>query len=134
GQEVGYIPATAPVGAQATVADNRAEGSTLSLTAPDATATVKVTASAGSEGGEQVVKTYTVKGRTTLAITPPVPSGLKGGYALTVRTESGGPVYAARTLSIPLNGVQMFTVQTLPDDGGTVEVPAAVQDLAVLDD
>ncbi|MFJ9681226.1 DUF5719 family protein [Streptomyces sp. NPDC101194] len=134
GQEVGYIPATAPVGAQATVADNRAEGSTLSLTAPGATATVKVTASAGSEGGEQVVKTYTVKGRTTLAVTPPVPSGLKGGYALTVRTESGGPVYAARTLSLPLNGVQMFTVQTLPDDGGTVEVPAAVQDLSVLDD
>ncbi|MEU6016537.1 DUF5719 family protein [Streptomyces sp. NPDC047515] len=134
GQEVGYIPATGPVGAQATVADNRATGSTLSLVAPGAGATVKVTASAGSEGGEQVVKTYTVKGRTTLAVTPPVPSGLKGGYALTVRTESGGPVYAARTLSIPRNGVQMFTVQTLPDDGATVEVPAAVQDLAVLDD
>ncbi|MFB7548191.1 DUF5719 family protein [Streptomyces sp. NPDC056154] len=134
GQEVGYIPATAPVGAQATVADNRAKGSTLSLTAPGAAATVKVTASAGSEGGEQVVKTYTVKGRTTLAITPPVPSGLKGGYALTVRTESGGPVYASRTLSLPLNGVLMFTVQTLPDDEGTVEVPEAVQDLAVLDD
>ncbi|MEV6162993.1 DUF5719 family protein [Streptomyces sp. NPDC052052] len=134
GQEVGYIPATGPVGAQATVADNRAKGSTLSLTAPDATATVKVTASAGSEGGEQTVKTYTVKGGTTLAVTPPVPSGLKGAYALTVETESGGPVHAARTLALPTNGVQMFTVQTLPYDGGTVEVPTAEQDLSVLDD
>ncbi|MFF9349648.1 DUF5719 family protein [Streptomyces sp. NPDC014734] len=134
GQESGYIPASGPVGAQATVADNRAKGSTLSLTAPGATATVKVIASAGSEGGEQTVKTYTVKGGTTLAFEPPVPSGLKGGYALTVRTESGGPVHAARTLSLPQDGVQMFTVQTLADDRGTVSVPSAVQDLSVLDD
>ncbi|WP_326765917.1 DUF5719 family protein [Streptomyces sp. NBC_01591] len=133
-QEVGYIPATGPVGARATVADNRDKGSVLSLTAPGATATVKVTASAGSEGGEQTVKKYTVKGGTTLAVTPPVPSGLKGGYALTVETESGGPVHAARTLTLTQDGIQMFTVQTLPDDRGTVEVPAAEQDLSVLDD
>ncbi|MFJ7492884.1 DUF5719 family protein [Streptomyces sp. NPDC097727] len=133
-QEVAYIPATGPVGARATAADNRAKGSTLSLTAPGATATVKVTASAGSGGGEPAVKTYTVKGGTTLAVTPPVPSGLKGGYALTVETQSGGPVHAARTLALPQAGIQMFTVQTLPDDGGTVEVPAVEQDLSVLDD
>ncbi|MGW1411592.1 DUF5719 family protein [Streptomyces sp. NPDC002403] len=133
-REVGYIPATGPVGARATVADNRDKGSVLSLTAPGATATVKVTASAGSEGGEQTVKKYTVKGGTTLAVTPPVPSGLKGGYALTVETESGGPVHAARTLTLTQNGIQMFTVQTLPDDRGTVEVPTAEQDLSVLDD
>ncbi|MCX4731705.1 DUF5719 family protein [Streptomyces sp. NBC_01363] len=133
-QEVGYIPATGPVGARASVADNRDKGSVLSLTAPGATATVKVTASAGSGGGEQAVKKYTVKGGTTLAVTPPVPSGLKGGYALTVETESGGPVHAARTLTLTQDGVQMFTVQTLPDDLGTVEVPAAEQDLSVLDD
>ncbi|MCX5397406.1 DUF5719 family protein [Streptomyces sp. NBC_00102] len=134
GQEIAYIPATRPVGARASVADNRSKGSTLSLVAPGATAQVKVTASAGSEGGEQTVKSYTVKGGTTLAFTPPVPAGLKGSYALTVETESGGPVYAARTLALPDDGVQMFTVQTLPDDRGTVEVPAAVQDLTVLDD
>ncbi|WP_405713271.1 MULTISPECIES: DUF5719 family protein [unclassified Streptomyces] len=133
-QEVGYIPATGPVGARATVADNRDKGSVLSLTAPGATATVKVTASAGSGGGEQTVKKYTVKGGTTLAVTPPVPSGLKGGYALTVETESGGPVHAARTLTVTQDGIQMFTVQTLPDDRGTVEVPTAEQDLSVLDD
>ncbi|MFF9566581.1 DUF5719 family protein [Streptomyces sp. NPDC014685] len=133
-QEVGYIPATAPVGARATVADNRSEGSVLSLTAPGADATVKVTASAGSGGGEKVIKKYTVKGSTTLGVVPPVPSGLKGGYALTVETESGGPVHAARTLTITQGGIKMFTVQTLPDDGGTVEVPEAVQDLSVLRD
>ncbi|MFJ6012589.1 DUF5719 family protein [Streptomyces sp. NPDC092952] len=133
-QEIAYIPATGPVGARATVADNRDKGSTLSLTAPTADATVKVTASAGSKGGEQTVKKYTVKAGTTLAVTPPVPSGLKGGYALTVETESGGPVHAARTLTLPKGGIQMFTVQTLPDDRSTVEVPAARQDLSVLDE
>lgn len=133
-QEVAYIPATAPVGARATAADNRAKGSTLSLTAPGATAQVKVTASAGTQGGTQVVKTYTVKAGTTLAVTPPVPAGLKGSYALTVETESGGPVHASRTLALPQDGISMFTVQTLPDDRGTVAVPDAEQDLSVLDD
>ncbi|MFF2139249.1 DUF5719 family protein [Streptomyces sp. NPDC058193] len=133
-QEIAFIPATGAVGERASVADNRAKGSVLSLTAPGATAKVKVTASAGSEGGEATVKTYTVKGGTTLEVTPEAPAGLKGGYALTVETESGGPVHAARTLTIPEGGVDMFTVQTLPDDGGTVEVPAAEQDLSVLDD
>ncbi|QNE76984.1 hypothetical protein F0344_22290 [Streptomyces finlayi] len=134
GREVAFIPATGPVGVRASVADNRAKGSVLSLTAPGATAEVEVTASAGTEGGEQVVKTYTVKGGTTLAVTPPVPSGLKGSYALTVATKSGGPVHAARTLALPQGGVEMFTVQTLTDDGGTVAVPTARQDLSLLDD
>ncbi|MER5550086.1 DUF5719 family protein [Streptomyces sp. NPDC002793] len=133
-QEVAFIPATAPVGERASVVDNRAKGSELSLTAPGETAEVKVTASAGSESGEATVKTYTVKGGTTLAVTPETPSGLKGGYALTVETESGGPVYAARTLRIAEGGVDMFTVQAMPDDGGTVEVPSVEQDLSVLDD
>lgn len=133
-QEIAYIPATGPVGERASVADNRAKGSVLSLTAPGESAKVKVTASAGSGGGEPTVKTYTVKSGTTLEVSPEVPSGLKGGYALTVETESGGPVYAARTLTLAQDGIQMFTVQTLPDDGGTVEVPAAEQDLSVLDD
>ncbi|MEV6265345.1 DUF5719 family protein [Streptomyces sp. NPDC051784] len=133
-QEFAFIPATGPVGERSTVADNRAKGSVLSLTAPGATAEVKVTASAGSEGGEPSVKTYTVKGGTTLEVTPEPPAGLKGGYALTVETESGGPVHAARTLEVKESGIGMFTVQTLPDDGGTVEVPSAEQDLSVLDD
>ncbi|AWL88094.1 DUF5719 family protein [Streptomyces globisporus] len=133
-QEIAYIPATGPVGARATVPDNRAKGSTLSLTAPGATAKVKVTASAGSGGGEPAVETYTVKAGTTLAVTPKAPEGLKGSYALTVETTSGGPVHASRSLALASDGVQMFTVQTLPDDRGMVEVPSARQDLSVLDD
>lgn len=133
-QEVGYIPATGPVGAQATAADNRSKGSVLSLTAPGAAGEVRVTASAGSKGGTPVSKTYKVGAGTTVAVTPPVPAGLKGTYALTVETLSGGPVHAARTLTVPVDGIPMFTVQTLPDAEGTVEVPAAEQDLSVLDD
>ncbi|MFB8266186.1 DUF5719 family protein [Streptomyces sp. NPDC055955] len=134
-QESAFIPATRSIGARATVADNRAKGSTLSLTAPGAAGTVKVTASAGTEGGTPVTKTYTVKGGTTLSVRPPVPAGLKGSYALTVEEVSGGEVYGSRMLDVPdadNPGVPMFTVQTLPDDRGTVSVPHADQDLSVL--
>ncbi|MGS2588324.1 DUF5719 family protein [Streptomyces hebeiensis] len=131
-QELAFIPATGKIESRATVADNRAKGSTLSLTAPGETAKVKVTASAGSDGGEPAEETYTVKGGTTLAVTPPVPAGLKGSYALTVEPQSGGPVHAARMLELPEDGVPMFTVQTLPDDRGTVFVPKAREDLSIL--
>ncbi|AXG78173.1 DUF5719 family protein [Streptomyces paludis] len=132
-REIAFIPATGAIASRATVADNRAKGSTLYLTAPGATAKVKVTASAGSGGGEATVKTYTVKAGTTLGVEPEVPAGLKGAYALTVEPESGGPVHAARMLSLPEDGVQMFTVQTLPDDRGTVSVPEAREDLSILE-
>ncbi|MEF9883271.1 DUF5719 family protein [Streptomyces sp. P9-A4] len=131
--EIAFLPATAPVVARATVADNRAKGSTLSLTAPGAAAQVKITASAGSGGGTPVSRTVTVKAGTTQAITDLVPEGLKGSYALTVEPVSGGKVYASRTLALPLDGTPMFTIQTFVDDRGTVEVPAARQDLGVLD-
>ncbi|MER5226193.1 DUF5719 family protein [Streptomyces flaveus] len=131
-QETAFIPATRPVGTRATVADNRSKGSTLSVVAPGDTAEVKVTASAGSEDGTAASKTYKVKGGTTQDIEAPVPSGLKGSYALTVEPVSGGPVHAARTLEISEGGIPMFTVQTLPDDRGMVAVPDAEQDLSVL--
>ncbi|MFC9508038.1 DUF5719 family protein [Streptomyces sp. NPDC057002] len=131
-QETAFIPATRPVGTRATSADNNAKGSTLSLTAPGRAATVKVTASAGSEGGTPVSKTYTIKAGTTQDIEPPAPGGLKGTYALTVEPVSGGPVYGARTLTANEGGVPAFTVQTLPDDWGTVAVPEADEDLSVL--
>ncbi|MFF1641172.1 DUF5719 family protein [Streptomyces sp. NPDC058246] len=131
-QETAFIPATQPVGTRATVADNSAKGSTLALAAPGRTAQVKVTASAGSEGGTAVTKTFTIKGGTTQNVEAPVPSGLKGTYALTVEPVSGGPVYASRTLAVTHEGVPGFTVQTLPDDRGTVAVPKAQQDLSVL--
>ncbi|MGW2018330.1 DUF5719 family protein [Streptomyces sp. NPDC001927] len=133
-QEVAFIPATAPIAARATVADNRAAGSTLSLTAPGEAAQVKVTASAGTGGGTPVTKTVTVKAGTTAKVTELVPAGLKGSYALTVERVSGGPVHASRLLEVPEDGIPMFTVQTLVDDRGTVMVPTAKQDLGVLDD
>ncbi|MFJ2403955.1 DUF5719 family protein [Streptomyces xanthochromogenes] len=133
-QETAFIPAAAPVGARATVTDNRDKAAALALTAPGTKdASVKVTSSAGTEGGEPQSKTYTVKAGTTLAVDPQVPSGLKGSYALTVEPDpAGGPVYAARTLAVTQDGVPLFTVQTLTDDKGTVAVPAAAQDLTVL--
>jgi hypothetical protein len=131
-QETAFIPATRPVGTRATSADNSGKGSTLSLMALGSAAKVKVTASAGSEGGTAVSKTYTIKAGTTQDVEAPTPSGLKGTYALTVEPLSGGPVYAARTLAATEDGVPGFTVQTLPDDRGTVAVPQADQDLSVL--
>lgn len=131
-QETAFIPATGQVGTRATSADNSAKGSTLSLVAPTRTATVKVTASAGSGGGTSVSKTYTIKAGTTEDVELPVPAGLKGTYALTVEPQSGGPVYAARTLSATEEGVPGFTIQTLPDDRGTVSVPQTDEDLSVL--
>ncbi|MFF5184163.1 DUF5719 family protein [Streptomyces sp. NPDC000345] len=131
-QESAFIPASAPVGTRASAADNTAKGSTLSLTAPKGTAKVKVTASAGSEGGTPASRTYTIKSGTTQEVELPVPAGLKGTFALTVEPLTDTPVYAARTLTASKEDVPGFTVQTLPDDRGTVEVPEADEDVAVL--
>ncbi|MFD9110845.1 DUF5719 family protein [Streptomyces bottropensis] len=131
-QETAFIPATRSVGARATVTDNRAKGTTLALTAPTGTAKVKVTASAGSGGGEATTKTFTIKAGTTQHVDMPAPTGLKGTYALTVEPVSGGPVYASRTLASKLDTIPAFTIQTLPDDRGTVAVPKAGQDLSIL--
>jgi hypothetical protein len=131
-QETAFLPATGPVGTRATSADNRARSTTLSLTAPAATAKVKVTASAGSEGGAPASQTYTIKAGTTQDVRLPAPAGLKGTYALTVETVSGGPVYASRMLVGTGDGVSGFTIQPLPDDRGTVAVPHAEADLSVL--
>ncbi|SER72516.1 hypothetical protein SAMN04487983_10219 [Streptomyces sp. yr375] len=131
-QESAFIPATAPVGTRASVADNSAKGVTLSLTAPKGTAKVKVTASAGSGGGTAVSRTYTVKAGTTQDVELVVPTGLKGTYALTVEPLTDTPVYASRTLAATEEGVPGFTIQTLPDDRGTVAVPEADEDVAVL--
>ncbi|MBD0708670.1 MULTISPECIES: DUF5719 family protein [unclassified Streptomyces] len=131
--EIAFLPATAPVTARATVADNRAKASTLALTAVGADARVKVTASAGSGGGTPVSKEVAVKAGTTTALVDLVPGGLKGSYALTVEPVSGGKVHASRMLALPLDGIPMFTIQPFVDDRGTVEVPAARQDLGVLD-
>lgn len=131
-QETAFIPATPAIEKRGTVADNRAKGTTVSLVAPGETAKVRVTASATTEGGDPVTETYTVKGGTTMVLDRLRPGGDEGAYAITVERLSGGPVHAARTLALAEDGVPMFTVQTLPDDGGTVEVPRAEQDLSLL--
>jgi hypothetical protein len=131
-QEMAFLPATAPIDARATVADNRAKGSTLSLTATGQDASVKITSSAGSSGGTAATRTVTVKAGVTVALVPPRPSGGAGVYAVTVEPLSGGRVYASRTLALPLNGVPMFTIQPMPDDRGTVAVPQAGPDLRIL--
>lgn len=131
-QETAFLPATAPVGDRSTVADNRTKGSTLALTALRSDATVKVTTSASTSGGEPVSKTVSVKAGTTVVLSPPDPSSGKGTYAVTVQPSSGGPVYASRTLELPKDGVPMFTVQTMPDDRGLVAVPASREDLSIL--
>ncbi|MCX4693019.1 DUF5719 family protein [Streptomyces sp. NBC_01408] len=133
-QELGFVQATGPVGARATVADNRTEekATLLSLTVPGtADAKVKVTASPTTGGGEPASQEVVVKAGTTQPVSL-APAGGKGSYALTVETLSGGPVHAARTLSLPHEDIAMFTVQTLSDDHSTVSVPRATEDLSVL--
>jgi len=128
-QESAFIPAARPVSGRATAVGNTAKGTTLSVTSPEATARIKVTASPAGEGGTPATKTYTIKRGTTQDITPPVPEGAKGSYALTIEPETDTPVYATRTLT---SGKTDFTSQTLPDDRGMVAVPKARQDLSVL--
>ncbi|RSS51774.1 DUF5719 family protein, partial [Streptomyces sp. WAC06614] len=93
-QELGFVPAAAPVGARATVADTRTEqnATVLSLTVPAGAADAKVRLTA-SDGTRQEL---TVKAGTTLAV-PSTPA--KGPYALAVETTAGGPLHASRTLT-----------------------------------
>lgn len=121
-QETAFIPATAPVDDQATAADNRAKGSTLSLAAVGGAATARVTTSDG------IAKTVSIKAGTTTSV---VLSG-NGTYAATVQKVSGAALYASRMLALPQDGVPMFTIQTLPDDKATVAVPTTSQDLSIL--
>ncbi|MFD5467091.1 DUF5719 family protein [Kitasatospora sp. NPDC127059] len=130
--DAAWLSGSAPVGARATVADNRAGASTLFLTSTGDAATVKVTASAGSGGGTPATKEVQLPAGGTVAIPAPEPAGLNGVFALTVETESGGPVVAARMLAIPTKDVPMFTVQALRDDHSTVQVPQATQDPGVV--
>ncbi|MET7637586.1 DUF5719 family protein [Streptomyces sp. NPDC005438] len=134
GRESAFVTSTPPLAKRATAADNRAKGGELSLTAPEKAVRVRITASKGTAGGTASSTTVTVRGGTTTAMSTPKPKGGKGSYAVTVERLSGGQLYAARTLKLPLKGVSAFTTQTLPDDQSTVAVPSADQDLSVLHD
>ncbi|MEU1290374.1 DUF5719 family protein [Kitasatospora sp. NPDC005856] len=130
--DAAWLTGSSPVGARATVADNRAGASTLYLTSGGEAATVRVTASAGSGGGTPATKEVQIPAGGTVALPAPEPAGLNGVFALTVETVSGGPVMAARMLSLPAKDVPMFTVQALRDDRSTVKVPQAGQDPGVV--
>ncbi|MFE4358258.1 DUF5719 family protein [Kitasatospora sp. NPDC056800] len=130
--DAAWLTGSDPVGARATVADNRAGASTLYLTSSGEAATVRVTASAGSGGGTPATKEVQLPAGGTVALPAPEPAGLNGVFALTVETVSGGPVVAARMLSLPAKDVPMFTVQALRDDRSTVKVPQAGQDPGVV--
>ncbi|MFF2045615.1 DUF5719 family protein [Kitasatospora sp. NPDC058170] len=131
--DAAWLSGTVPVGARATVADNRGGGaSTLFLTSTGEAATVRVTASAGTGGGTPATTEVQLPAGGTVALPAPEPGGLNGAYALTVETVSGGPVAAARMLAIPAKDVPMFTIQALRDDRSSVKVPQAAQDPGVV--
>ncbi|MGW2545036.1 DUF5719 family protein, partial [Kitasatospora sp. NPDC001574] len=131
--DAAWLSGTVPVGARATVADNRGGGaSTLFLTSTGEAATVRVTASAGTGGGTPATKDVELPAGGTVALPAPEPTGLNGSYALTVETVSGGPVTAARMLAITTKDVPMFTIQALRDDRSSVQVPKAAQDPGVV--
>ncbi|GAA2752599.1 MULTISPECIES: DUF5719 family protein [Kitasatospora] len=130
--DAAWLSGAAPIGARASIADNRAGQSVLLLTAVDGEAKVKVSASAGSGGGTPVVKEVPVPAGATVQVDGIEPAGLNGPYGITVETESGGPVTAARILTIPVKDVPAFTVQELRDDHSTVRIPATADDPGVV--
>jgi Family of unknown function (DUF5719) len=133
-RETAFVPATAPTGPQATVSGNTTSGTTLYLTAPTRAATVRVVSSAATGGGQSASRTVQVKRGTTLALTPPTPSGkgARGTYAVTVLRISGGEVYAGRMLATTSGGVPMFTIQPVPDDHAKVAVPTSEENVSIL--
>ncbi|GLW59265.1 DUF5719 family protein [Kitasatospora phosalacinea] len=130
--EATWLSGGSPVGARASVADNRAGQTKLLLTAVDADAKVKVTSSAGANGGTPGSKDVDVPVGTTVTVEGIDPAGANGPYALTVQTVSGGPVLAARQLSAVTKDVPTFTTQQFRDDHATVEVPRVAADPGVV--
>jgi hypothetical protein len=128
--DVGYLAGTAPIGQRATAAGNTAGESTLMLTAAAGAATVTVN-SIGSSG-TPVSQTVQIPAGSTVPVPLKAPSGSSGdaAFAVTVVPVSGGPVYAARMIGSTSG--PGFTVQELPDDHSTVEIPRAVEDGSIL--
>ncbi|WP_308294285.1 DUF5719 family protein [Streptomyces sp. ST2-7A] len=131
-QEMAFVSGTAPLERRASAAGNTDKGTELFLTAPGEEVRVTVTLSPGSEGGAASTETHTVAAGTTLAVTPGAADDLEGRYALTVERTGGGPLYAARSLTMTTRDIPMFTTQSLPDDRSTVQVPETGRDLGVL--
>lgn len=126
-RDVAYLPAASPIGQRATVAGNSATDTTLLLTATDGAAVVKVS-EIGTDG-TPTTQSVSVQAGATVAVTPKGPAGT---YAVTVEPVSGGPVYAARMISRTVGSVPAFTIQQMPDDHSTVQIPRAVQNDSIL--
>jgi hypothetical protein len=127
GQDTGYLAGSTPIGQRATAAGNANGDSTLLLTATGAASVVKVS-EIGADG-TPTTQNVSVQAGATVSTALKGPSG---SYAVTVEPVSGGPVYAARMISRSNGGVPTFTVQQLPDDHSTVQIPRAVQDDSIL--
>jgi hypothetical protein len=127
GQDTAYVAGSTPIGERATAAGNTNGASTLLLTAAGAAAVVKVSEVGAS--GTPTTQNVSIQAGATVAVAPKGPAGT---YAVTVEPVSGGPVYAARMLGHSDGGVPIFTVQQLPDDHSTVQIPRAVQDDSIL--
>ncbi|MFI5532209.1 DUF5719 family protein [Kitasatospora sp. NPDC051853] len=132
--DAAWITGAVPVGPRASIADNRGgNATTLYLTSTgEQEAKVKVTASAGSGGGTPATKEVSIPPGATVALPAPEPAGLNGAFALTVETVSGGPVTAARMLTVAVKDVPGFTVQAFRDDHSTVRIPQSQPNPAVL--
>ena len=125
--DVGYLAGSDPIGQRATVAGNTAGQSTLMLTAADAAATVSVD-SIGANG-TPTTQTVRIPAGSTVSVAPKAPSG-SSVFAVTIEPVSGGPVYAARMISVKSSGA--FTVQQFSDDHSTVQIPRSVEDDSIL--
>ncbi|MDH6580058.1 DUF5719 family protein [Kitasatospora sp. MAP5-34] len=131
--DAAWITGSALIGQRAGIAENRGGGAgTLYLTSSGDAAKVKVSVSAGSGGGTPASQEVSIPAGATVGMQVPEPAGLNGVFGLTVETESGGPVVAARMLAVNVNNIPMFTIQPLRDDHSTVQVPQADQDPGVL--
>ncbi|MGW4808583.1 DUF5719 family protein [Kitasatospora sp. NPDC004272] len=127
-----WLSGGSPVGARASIADNRAGQTKLILTAVDTDAKVKVTSSAGASGGTPATKDVDVPAGTTVTVEGIDPQGANGPYALTLQTLKGGPVLATRQLSAVTKDVPTFTTQQFRDDHATVEVPHVAADPGIV--
>ncbi|MFC8718144.1 DUF5719 family protein [Kitasatospora sp. NPDC057198] len=130
--EATWLSGGSPVGARASIADNRAGQTKLILTAVDTDAKVKVTSSAGASGGNPATKDVDVPAGTTVTVEGIDPEGANGPYALTLQTLGGGPVLATRQLSAVTKDVPTFTTQQFRDDHATVEVPHVAADPGIV--
>ncbi|BAJ28751.1 MULTISPECIES: DUF5719 family protein [Kitasatospora] len=130
--EAGWLSGGAPIGARATIADNRAGQTKLMLTATDGDAKVRVTSSAGASGGTPASKEVSVPAGSTVTVDGIDPAQANGPYALTLQTLAGGPVLATRQISAVTRDVPTFTVQRFRDDHATVEVPHVAADPGVV--